>query len=197
MRDNGMLCGTTHHTPVIAPPYCLRCRMRAWAWPSTPAKARTHVEPAAHHASAGACESHDTITIASMPSRRTFGATVTGRRLPARFGQPELRKQAMSMTRRLSLGLLGGVRCRDARKPTGGHADGATRRGTRCGDTSVHCRGTSAIPGAGRGPVAGYAACGRVQGLHGCSRLSAVRLVASSIKQSHAGLLYHPRQAER
>jgi hypothetical protein len=42
-----------------------------------------------------------------MPSRRTFGATVTGRRLPARFGQPELRKQAMSMTRRLSLGLLG------------------------------------------------------------------------------------------
>src|SRR6516225_9125779 len=80
--------------------------MRAWTWLSTLAKARAHVEPAAHHASAGACESHDTITIASMPSRRTFGATVTGRRLPARFGQPELRKQAMTMTRNVCLGLL-------------------------------------------------------------------------------------------
>jgi len=37
----------------------------------------------------------------------TFGVTVTGRRLPARFGQPEWRKQAMSTTRKLSLGLLG------------------------------------------------------------------------------------------
>jgi arylsulfatase len=35
-----------------------------------------------------------------------FGVTVTGRRLPARFGQPELRKQAMSMTRNVCLGLL-------------------------------------------------------------------------------------------
>jgi hypothetical protein len=42
-----------------------------------------------------------------MPSRRTFGATVIERRLPARFGQPERRKQAMSMTRKFSLGLLG------------------------------------------------------------------------------------------
>src|SRR5262245_56398143 len=42
-----------------------------------------------------------------IPSRRTFGVTVTGRRLPARFGQPELRKQAMSMTGKFSLGLLG------------------------------------------------------------------------------------------
>jgi arylsulfatase len=32
--------------------------------------------------------------------------TVTGRRLPAQFGQPELRKQAMSSTRKLFLGLL-------------------------------------------------------------------------------------------
>src|SRR5262249_51388051 len=41
-----------------------------------------------------------------MPSRRTFGVIVTGRRLPAQFGQPELRKQAMSMTRNGCLGLL-------------------------------------------------------------------------------------------
>src|SRR5262245_17060415 len=41
-----------------------------------------------------------------MPSRRTFGVLVTGRRLPTRFGQPELRKQTMSMTRNLCLGLL-------------------------------------------------------------------------------------------
>src|SRR5262245_28067520 len=41
-----------------------------------------------------------------MPSRRTFGVIVTGRRLPARFGQPELRKQAMRMTRKFFLGLL-------------------------------------------------------------------------------------------
>jgi hypothetical protein len=40
------------------------------------------------------------------PSRRTFGVTVTGRRLPARFGQPELRKQAMRITRTFCLGLL-------------------------------------------------------------------------------------------
>jgi arylsulfatase len=40
------------------------------------------------------------------PSRRTFGVTVTGRRLPAWFGQPELRKQAMRMTRTFCLGLL-------------------------------------------------------------------------------------------
>jgi arylsulfatase A-like enzyme len=40
------------------------------------------------------------------PSRRTFGVTVTGRRLPARFRQPELRKQAMSLTRTFCLGLL-------------------------------------------------------------------------------------------
>jgi arylsulfatase len=32
--------------------------------------------------------------------------TVTGRQLPAQFGQPELRKQAMSSTRKLFLGLL-------------------------------------------------------------------------------------------
>jgi len=42
-----------------------------------------------------------------MPSRRTFGATVTGRRLPAPFGQPEWRKQTMRMTGKFSLGLLG------------------------------------------------------------------------------------------
>jgi hypothetical protein len=36
-----------------------------------------------------------------------FGVTATGRRLPAQFGQPELRKQAMSMTRNFCLGLLG------------------------------------------------------------------------------------------
>jgi arylsulfatase A-like enzyme len=41
-----------------------------------------------------------------MPSRRKFGVTVTGRRLPARFGQPELRKQGMRMTRTCCLGLL-------------------------------------------------------------------------------------------
>src|SRR5262245_1631335 len=41
-----------------------------------------------------------------MPSRRTFGVTVTERRLPARFGQPELRKPSMSMTRNFCLGLL-------------------------------------------------------------------------------------------
>jgi arylsulfatase A-like enzyme len=35
-----------------------------------------------------------------------FGVTVTGRRLPARFRQPELRKQAMSLTRTFCLGLL-------------------------------------------------------------------------------------------
>jgi arylsulfatase len=35
-----------------------------------------------------------------------FGVTVTGRRLPAPFGQPELRKQAMSLTRTFCLGLL-------------------------------------------------------------------------------------------
>src|SRR5215471_8537155 len=63
-------------------------------------------ETAAHHAGAGASESHDAITVASMPSRRTFGVIVTGRRLPAQFGQPELRKQAMSMTRNVCLGLL-------------------------------------------------------------------------------------------
>src|SRR5262249_16562310 len=40
-----------------------------------------------------------------MPSRRTF-VIVTGRQLPAQFGQPELRKQAMSSTRKLFLGLL-------------------------------------------------------------------------------------------
>src|SRR5262245_28101485 len=41
-----------------------------------------------------------------MPSRRTLGVIVTGRRLPAQFGQPELRKQAMRMTRTFCLGLL-------------------------------------------------------------------------------------------
>jgi arylsulfatase A-like enzyme len=41
-----------------------------------------------------------------MPSRRTFSAIVSGRRLPAQFGQPELRKRAMNMTKRLCLGLL-------------------------------------------------------------------------------------------
>src|SRR5262249_45959519 len=41
-----------------------------------------------------------------MPSRRTCGVIVTGRRLPAQFGQPELRKPAMSMTRTFCLGLL-------------------------------------------------------------------------------------------
>jgi arylsulfatase A-like enzyme len=41
-----------------------------------------------------------------MPSRRTFSAIVSGRRLPAQFGQPRLRKQAMSVTKRLCLGLL-------------------------------------------------------------------------------------------
>src|SRR5262249_23812246 len=55
----------------------------------------------------GASKSDDAITVASMPSRRTFGVTVIGRRLPAaRFGQPELRKQAMRMTRKFFLGLL-------------------------------------------------------------------------------------------
>src|SRR5262249_4556854 len=54
-----------------------------------------------------ASESHEAIRAASVPSRRTFGVTATGRRLPARFRQPELRKQAMSMTRKFSLGLLG------------------------------------------------------------------------------------------
>jgi hypothetical protein len=32
---------------------------------------------------------------------------MNGQRLPARFGQPEVRKQAMSMTSKFSLGLLG------------------------------------------------------------------------------------------
>jgi hypothetical protein len=32
---------------------------------------------------------------------------VSGRRLPAHLGQPELRKQVMSLTRNFSLGLLG------------------------------------------------------------------------------------------
>jgi hypothetical protein len=41
-----------------------------------------------------------------MPSRRTLGVIVTGHRLPAHLGQPSLRKQAMSMTRNLCLGLL-------------------------------------------------------------------------------------------
>src|SRR5262245_16518884 len=41
-----------------------------------------------------------------LPPRRTFDATVTGRRLPAQFGQPELRKRAMRMTRTFCLGLL-------------------------------------------------------------------------------------------
>jgi arylsulfatase len=41
-----------------------------------------------------------------MPSRQTRGVIVTGRRLPAQFGQPELGKQAMSMTRTFCLGLL-------------------------------------------------------------------------------------------
>src|SRR5262249_22090017 len=41
-----------------------------------------------------------------MPSRRPLGVSVTGRRLPAQFGQPELRKQAMRMTRTFCLGLL-------------------------------------------------------------------------------------------
>src|SRR5215471_18757420 len=41
-----------------------------------------------------------------MPSRRTLGVIVTGHRLPAYLGQPSLRKQAMSMTRNLCLGLL-------------------------------------------------------------------------------------------
>src|SRR5215470_1276089 len=41
-----------------------------------------------------------------MPSRRTCGVIVTGRRLPARVGQPELRKQALSKSRAFCLGLL-------------------------------------------------------------------------------------------
>jgi arylsulfatase A-like enzyme len=41
-----------------------------------------------------------------MPSRRTFGAIVSGRRLPAQFGQPKMRKLAMSVTRKFCLGLL-------------------------------------------------------------------------------------------
>ena len=52
----------------------------------------------------GASESHDAITVASVAPN--VGVTVTGRRLPARFGQPELGKQAMSSTRKLFLGLL-------------------------------------------------------------------------------------------
>jgi hypothetical protein len=35
-----------------------------------------------------------------------FGAIVSGRRPPAQFGRPELRGQAMSMTKRFCLGLL-------------------------------------------------------------------------------------------
>src|SRR5262249_49357964 len=54
----------------------------------------------------GAAKADEAIPVASMPSRRTFGVTVTGRRLPARLGQPELRKQAMRMTRKFFLGLL-------------------------------------------------------------------------------------------
>src|SRR5215510_6624439 len=80
--------------------------MSAWVRLSARQKLEQCDEPAAHHAGAGASESHDAITVASMPSRRTFGVIVTGRRLPARFGQPELRKQAMRMTRKLFLGLL-------------------------------------------------------------------------------------------
>src|SRR5262245_13135529 len=56
--------------------------------------------------SMGASKSIVAITVASMPSRRTFGVTVTGRRLPARFRQTELRKQAMRMSKNLCLGLL-------------------------------------------------------------------------------------------
>jgi arylsulfatase A-like enzyme len=52
----------------------------------------------------GVSESHDAITVASVAPN--VGVTVTGRRLPARLGQPELRKQAMSMTRTFCLGLL-------------------------------------------------------------------------------------------
>ena len=52
----------------------------------------------------GLSETHDAITVASVAPN--VGVTVTGRRLPARFGQPELRKQAMTMTRNVCLGLL-------------------------------------------------------------------------------------------
>ena len=52
----------------------------------------------------GASESHDAITAASVAPN--VGVTVTGRRLPARLGQPQPRKQAMRMIRTLCLGVL-------------------------------------------------------------------------------------------
>src|SRR5262245_29510924 len=127
------------------------------------AKARTNIEPAAHHASAGACESHDAITVASMPPRRTFGVTVTGRRLPAQFRQPELRKQAMSMTGKFSLGLLGACLAVMLASP---QAATQTAQQGEARDAAIRRCIAEAIPGGG-GPIAGYAAGGRVQGLHG------------------------------
>src|SRR5262245_37714931 len=70
------------------------------------AKARTNLDPAAHHASAGACESYDAITcihaVAPNVQRDRHRAPAAG---PVRAA--ELRKQAMIMTRKFSLGLLG------------------------------------------------------------------------------------------
>src|SRR5215831_10397627 len=149
--------------------------MLAWARLFARKSSNTVDEPAIQQAGGGASESHDAITVASMPARRTFGVTITGRRLPAPVRAARTEETRHEYDEEVLARPTRGVRCRDAHEPTGSHADRATKRGTRCGDTSMHCRGTSAITGAGRGPVAGHAACGRVQGLHGCSRLSAVK----------------------
>src|SRR5262249_60448851 len=149
----------------------------------------------------GASKSDDAIAVASMPSRRTFGVTVTGRRLPARFGQPELRETGHEYEEEVLARPTRGVPCRDAGEPPGSHADCATRPGTRCGDTSMHRRGTSAIPRRG-GPVAGYAAGGRVQGLHGQCGFPAVKTARVCNQATPCGVLlsflsFFPHEAER
>src|SRR5262249_22849184 len=91
-----------HHGPVIAPPERLRCRIRAWARLSAWKARRMWMNPPPIAWGFRVSRRNS----GCMPLRRTCGVIVTGRRLPAQFGQPELRKQAMSSTRKLFLGLL-------------------------------------------------------------------------------------------
>ena len=64
----------------------------------------------------GLTTAHGAMRVAFIASRRTFGAIVTGRRLPAQFGQPKLRK-AMSVTKTLPRPTRV-VRCRDGGERT-------------------------------------------------------------------------------
>src|SRR5262249_56027876 len=100
----------------------------------------------------GQC-AHLTVADMNVARDRSCGTALrvrrmNGQRLPARFGQPEVRKQVMSTTRKFSLGLLGAFVAVMLAEPAGGHADCATRPATPSGHPYVHSPATSPLPAA-------------------------------------------------